>query len=164
MISWFPLWPEVQPSGRPPPGSGDDFLAPSLARGSTIRRTSTLWFTHQAALHLVLEMISWLPLWPEVQLPGSPPPGSRDDFLAPCLARGSTTRHPSTLLQELLKMMPSSGKFQFWECKKPPVDAGTFCSSPILVFDIPPCRKYLPDSGAGPSAVLMQEYSVKASK
>jgi hypothetical protein len=64
-------------------------------------------------------------------------------------------------------MKPSSGKFQFWECKKPPVDAGTFCSSPILVFDIPPCRKYLPGvpaSGAGPSAVLMQECSVKASK
>jgi hypothetical protein len=68
------------------------------------------------------------------------------------------------LLQELLKMKPFSGKFQFWECKKPPVDAGTFCSSPILVFDIPQCRKYLPASGAGPSAMLMQEYSVKASK
>jgi hypothetical protein len=70
----------------------------------------------------------------------------------------------STLLQELLKMKPSSGKLHLWECKKPPVDAGTFCSSPILVFDIPPCRKYLLASGAGPSAVLMQEYSVKASK
>jgi hypothetical protein len=61
-------------------------------------------------------------------------------------------------------MKPSSGKFQFWDCKKPSVDAGTFCSSSILVFDIPPCQKYLPASGAGPSAVLMQEDSVKASK
>jgi hypothetical protein len=56
-------------------------------------------------------------------------------------------------------MKLSFGKFQFWECKKRSVDAGTFCSSDIL-----PCRKYLPASGAGPSAVLMQEDSVKASK
>jgi hypothetical protein len=40
-------------------------------------------------------------------------------------------------------MKPSSGKFQFWECKKPPVDAGKFCSSPILVFDISPCFRSL---------------------
>jgi hypothetical protein len=48
--------------------------------------------------------------------------------------------------------------------QKAPVDAGTFCSSPILAFDIPPSRKYLYVLGAGPSAVLMQEDSVKASK
>jgi hypothetical protein len=30
----------------------------------------------------------------------------------------------------------SSGKLQFWERKKPPVGAGTFCPSPILVLDI----------------------------
>jgi hypothetical protein len=33
-----------------------------------------------------------------------------------------------------------------------------------FVFDIPQCRKYLPASGAGHSAVLMQEDSVKALK
>jgi hypothetical protein len=61
-------------------------------------------------------------------------------------------------------MKPSSGKLQFWECKKPSVDAGTFCSSPLLVFYIPPRRKCLPGSGAGPSAVLMQDDVVKALK
>jgi hypothetical protein len=61
-------------------------------------------------------------------------------------------------------MKPFSGKFQFRECKKPSVDAGTFCSSSILVFDIPPCQKYLPASGAGPSPLLMQVDSLKASK
>jgi hypothetical protein len=35
--------------------------------------------------------------------------------------------------------------------KKPPVDAGTFCPLSVLVFYIPPCRKYLPVSGARPS-------------
>jgi len=38
-------------------------------------------------------------------------------------------------------MKLSSGKLQIWEQKKPPVGAGTFCTSPILVFAIPPCRK-----------------------
>jgi hypothetical protein len=61
-------------------------------------------------------------------------------------------------------MKLSSGKLQIREWKKPSVGAGTFCTSPILVFDIPPCRKCLPASGAGHSAVLMQENSVKASK
>jgi hypothetical protein len=61
-------------------------------------------------------------------------------------------------------MKLSSGKFQFWECKKPPVDAGTFYSSPILVFFIPTCRKHLPGSGAVTYVVLMQENSVKYSK
>jgi hypothetical protein len=42
------------------------------------------------------------------------------------------------LLQELLKMKLSSGKLQFWEWKKTPVGAATFCPSPILVFYIPP--------------------------
>jgi hypothetical protein len=61
-------------------------------------------------------------------------------------------------------MMLSSGKFQFLEWKKPPVGAGTFCPSPILVFYmyILQCRKCLPASGAGPS--VMQEDSVNASK
>jgi hypothetical protein len=68
------------------------------------------------------------------------------------------------LLQELLKMKLSSGKLQFWECKKNPVGAGTFCPSAILAFYVPPCRKCLPASGARPSAVLIQEDSVKASK
>ncbi len=62
-----------------------------------------------------------------------------------------------TLLQELLKMKLSSGKLQFWECKKTPVGDGTFCPSPILAFYIPPCRKCFPASGAGPSAVLIQK-------
>jgi hypothetical protein len=31
-------------------------------------------------------------------------------------------------------MKLSSGKVQLWECKKPPVDTGTFCRSSILVF------------------------------
>jgi hypothetical protein len=61
-------------------------------------------------------------------------------------------------------MKLSSGKLQFWECKKPLFDAGTFYSSPILVFYIPPCRKLLPGSGAVTYAVLMQENSVKVSK
>jgi hypothetical protein len=61
-------------------------------------------------------------------------------------------------------MKPSSGKLQFWECKKTPVGAETFCPSPILSFYIPPYRKYLPASGAGPSAVLILEDSVKTSK
>jgi hypothetical protein len=65
----------------------------------------------------------------------------------------------NTLLQELLKMNLSSGKLQFWECKKSPVGAGTFCPSPILAFYIPPCRKCLPASGPVPSAVLIQEDS-----
>jgi hypothetical protein len=38
------------------------------------------------------------------------------------------------------------GKLQIWEKKKPSVGAGTFCTSPILVFDVPPCRKCLPAS------------------
>ncbi len=42
--------------------------------------------------------------------------------------------------------------------------AGIFCPLPVLVFDIPPGRKCLPASGAGHSAVLMQEDSVKTSK
>jgi hypothetical protein len=56
-----------------------------------------------------------------------------------------------TLLQGLLKMKLSSGKLHFWGCKKPPVDSGTFCPSPILLFYILPCWKYLPVSGARPS-------------
>jgi hypothetical protein len=56
-----------------------------------------------------------------------------------------------TLLQGLLKMKLSSGKLQFWGCKKPPFDSGTFCPSPILLFYILPCWKYLPVSGARPS-------------
>ncbi len=48
--------------------------------------------------------------------------------------------------------------------EKDPADAGTFCTSPILVFNIPPCRKCPPSSGAVPSAVLMPKDSVKASK
>jgi hypothetical protein len=67
----------------------------------------------------------------------------------------------NTLLQGLLKMKLSSGKLQIWEQKKPPVGAATFCPSPILVFDIPPCRKCLPVSEAGHFAVLMQENFVK---
>jgi hypothetical protein len=65
-----------------------------------------------------------------------------------------------TLLQGLLKMKLSSGKLQFWEGKKTPFGAGKFFPSPILVFYIPPCRKYLPSSGAGHSAMLIQENSV----
>jgi hypothetical protein len=38
------------------------------------------------------------------------------------------------LLQGLLKMKLSSGKLQFWECKKPFVDAETFYSSPIYWY------------------------------
>jgi hypothetical protein len=56
-----------------------------------------------------------------------------------------------SLLQGLLKMKLSSGKLQFWGCKKPPVDSGTFCPSPILLFYILTCWKYLPVSGARPS-------------
>jgi hypothetical protein len=41
-------------------------------------------------------------------------------------------------------MKLSSGKLQFWELKKPPADAGTFCPSPILLFFIPSCCKCLP--------------------
>jgi hypothetical protein len=52
-------------------------------------------------------------------------------------------------------MKLSSGKLQFWECKKPPVDAGTFCSPPILVFYILPCWSKT-------FSVLLQENSVKA--
>jgi hypothetical protein len=52
------------------------------------------------------------------------------------------------LLQELLKMKLSSGIFQYIGMKKPPVGAGTVCPLHILVFYIPPCRKYLPVSGA----------------
>jgi hypothetical protein len=48
--------------------------------------------------------------------------------------------------------------------QKAPVDTGTFCSSPILVFYIPPFGKCLPSSGAVSSAVLRQVDSVKASK
>jgi hypothetical protein len=48
-------------------------------------------------------------------------------------------------------MKLSSGKLQFWGCKKPPVGSGTFCPSPILLFYILPCWKYLPISGARPS-------------
>jgi hypothetical protein len=55
-------------------------------------------------------------------------------------------------------------KIQAWECKKPPVDSGTFCNLSILVFYIPPFWKCLPGSGAVPPAVLMQEDSVKAAK
>jgi hypothetical protein len=47
-----------------------------------------------------------------------------------------------------------SGKWQFWEEKKPPVGAETFCPSPLLAFYIPPCRKSILASEAGPSAVL----------
>jgi hypothetical protein len=36
-----------------------------------------------------------------------------------------------------------SRKLQFWEWKKPPVGAGTFYPSPMLVFYIPPCWKRL---------------------
>jgi hypothetical protein len=61
-------------------------------------------------------------------------------------------------------MKLSSGKLKFWEWKKSPVDAGTFCASPILVFYIPTCWKCLPASGAVHSAVLMLEDSVKTSK
>jgi len=57
-------------------------------------------------------------------------------------------------------MKLSSGKLQFWERKKTPVGAGTFCPPPILVFYIPPCRKCLPASEAGPFIVLIQENSV----
>jgi hypothetical protein len=53
-----------------------------------------------------------------------------------------------TLLQELLKMKLSSGILQNIGMKKPPVGAGTFCPLYILLFSIPPCRKYLPVSGA----------------
>jgi hypothetical protein len=60
-------------------------------------------------------------------------------------------------------MKLSSGKLQFWEWKKTPVGAATFCPSPLLVFYIPPCRKCLSASGAGPSAVLIQEDSAKTS-
>jgi hypothetical protein len=41
-------------------------------------------------------------------------------------------------------MKLSSGKLQFWECKKLLVDDETFYSSPILGFYIPTCRKRLP--------------------
>jgi hypothetical protein len=58
-------------------------------------------------------------------------------------------------------MKPSSGKFQFWECKKPPVDAGTFCSSPILVFDIPPCRKYLPAFCCADAGIFRKSLKIK---
>jgi hypothetical protein len=54
----------------------------------------------------------------------------------------------SALLQELLKMKLSSGILQNIGMKKPPVGAGTFCPLYILLFSIPPCRKYLPVSGA----------------
>jgi hypothetical protein len=48
--------------------------------------------------------------------------------------------------------------------EKPHVGAGTYFPSPILAFYIPPCRKSILASEAGPSAVLMQEDSVKTSK
>jgi hypothetical protein len=32
--------------------------------------------------------------------------------------------------------------------EKPPIGAGTFCPSPVLVLYIPPCRKCFPASGA----------------
>jgi hypothetical protein len=38
------------------------------------------------------------------------------------------------LLQKLLKMKLSSGKLQFWEWKKFPVDAGTFFTPPNWYF------------------------------
>jgi hypothetical protein len=53
---------------------------------------------------------------------------------------------------------------QFWEEKKPPVGAETFCPSPLLAFYIPPCRKSLLALEAGPSAVLMQEEVRKSLK
>ncbi len=48
--------------------------------------------------------------------------------------------------------------------EKLPVGTGAFFPFPILAFYIPPCRKSTLASEAGPSAVLMQEDSVKASK
>jgi hypothetical protein len=45
-------------------------------------------------------------------------------------------------------MKLSSGILQNIGMKKPPVGAGTFCPLYILLFSIPPCRKYLPVSGA----------------
>jgi hypothetical protein len=48
-------------------------------------------------------------------------------------------------------MKLSSGILPYIGMKKPPVGAGTFFPLHILVFYIPPCRKYLPVSGARPS-------------
>ena len=58
------------------------------------------------------------------------------------------TANEGALLQELLKMKLSSGILQNIGMKKPHVGAGTFCPLYILLFSIPPCRKYLPVSGA----------------